>query len=72
MLSSTSVPYQTRFDPLIETVALADTRKSQPPIDNRLRVCLKKPPLRRSPAAAQLVRPAVFGKASAVPDQDKR
>ncbi|KAH3890752.1 hypothetical protein DPMN_014840 [Dreissena polymorpha] len=48
-LSSSSVPLLTEFHPLIGTVNLADTRKSQPPIDYRPRAGLQKPPLRPRP-----------------------
>ncbi|KAH3815782.1 hypothetical protein DPMN_144313 [Dreissena polymorpha] len=52
MLSSPSVPSKTGFYPCIGTVALSNTRKSQPLIDNRPRASLWKPPRRRSPPAA--------------------
>ncbi|KAH3847717.1 hypothetical protein DPMN_090048 [Dreissena polymorpha] len=46
------VSTQTGFYPLIGSVALADTRKLQPPIDYRPRADLRKPPLRQEPSAA--------------------
>ncbi|KAH3826872.1 hypothetical protein DPMN_128799 [Dreissena polymorpha] len=52
MLSSPSVPSQTGLYPLIGTVALADTLKSQPSTDYRPRAGLRKPPMRRGPLAA--------------------
>ncbi|KAH3855070.1 hypothetical protein DPMN_097630 [Dreissena polymorpha] len=52
MLSSPSAPSQTGFYPLIETVALADTRKSQPPIDYRLR---RGPPVANAGSARRVL-----------------